>query len=257
MKKYPKVLVAAPTHESKNYCIYEWMENVAKFSYGNFEVYISDNSPTPENAKWINETFGIKVGWKNTEGKGVYEKITDGHNDCRKYAMDGNFDYLFHLETDVFPPSNAIERLIFHRKKVVNGWYMIGGGGGRHPVYRLNQNNTLLQRKFGWSYVLQNNIHHLGHSGLIKVMQSGLGCQMIHKSVFNKQEFRNPIIKGSIQKERDGLEMGGSADSYWCNDLYYELKVDNLVDLSLFCIHKNDSYSWGRNAELIMNDKSE
>ena len=31
MKKYPKVLVAAPTHESKNYCIYEWMENVAKF----------------------------------------------------------------------------------------------------------------------------------------------------------------------------------------------------------------------------------
>jgi len=256
MRKYPKVLVTAPTHISKNYCVYEWMENVANLSYGNFEVYLSDNSPTPDNAKWLNRTFGVKVGWKDYGDEVLLSKLTKSHEDCRKKAIDGNFDYMLHLETDVFPPSDIIERLIFHRKKVVNGWYMIGGGGMRHPVYRQMQDKTKLQKEIKWVYTLSNNIHHQGHRGLIKVDQSGLGCQLIHKSVFKKQRFRHPIIDGE-KKEYEGFSDGASTDSYWCNDLYFDSKIDNFVDLSLFCIHKNDSYSWGKNANLIKDSKNE
>ena len=256
MKKYPKVLVTAPTHESKNYCVYKWMENVANFTYGNFEVYLSDNSPTPDNAKWLNRAFGIKVGWKDYGDDVLFKKLTKSHEDCRKYAMDGNFDYMFHLETDVFPPSNVIERLIFHRKKVVNGWYLIGGGGRRHPVYRLHQHKTKLQKHFNWVFHLNSNIHYLGQKDLIKVVQSGLGCQLIHKSIFQRQEFRHPLIDGET-KVYEANSKDASTDSYWCNDLFYKTKVDNFVDLSLFCGHENDNYSWGRNADLIIDSKNE
>ncbi len=251
-RKYPKVLVTAPTHESKNYCVYEYLDRVSNLTYPNYDVYFSENSPTPANAKWLNKTFGVKVGWKDFSEQTIFEKLVYCHNDCFQKGMDGNFDYVLHLETDVIPPLDIIERLMFHRKRVTNGWYFIGGGGTRHPVFRtIHHNSTDFQKKM-MPYVTQytTNYTHLFKDNLMKVYISGLGCMLIHKSVFKKAKFR-------LEKSEDWNQIkNGAPDSYFCNDLYKVHKVDNFVDLSAFCQHINYT-SWGEGAHLIKNSKTE
>ena len=41
------------------------------------------------------------------------------------YALENDFDYLLHLETDIFPPTDVIERLLDAKQKVVGAMYHI------------------------------------------------------------------------------------------------------------------------------------
>jgi cellulose synthase/poly-beta-1,6-N-acetylglucosamine synthase-like glycosyltransferase len=90
----PKVLVATPTYEGKNYCLEQFIDNVANFTYprSKFEFMIFDNSATPENAKMINQKYGVKVHWKDYTGCGVIEKLSQTHENIRLHAINNNFD---------------------------------------------------------------------------------------------------------------------------------------------------------------------
>ena len=54
MSKYklPKVLIAVPTYEAKNYCLSQFMDNVRNFTYPKklIEIYVADNSKTNHNS---------------------------------------------------------------------------------------------------------------------------------------------------------------------------------------------------------------
>jgi hypothetical protein len=57
----PKVLIATPTYEGKNYCLEQFIDNVKKFSYpqSRMDFMIFDNSAEPKNAKMINTKYFI------------------------------------------------------------------------------------------------------------------------------------------------------------------------------------------------------
>ena len=54
-----KVLIAAPQHESKNYCWEEWSNRIDNLTYSNYDVFIADNSKTKDNYKKIKK-YGYK-----------------------------------------------------------------------------------------------------------------------------------------------------------------------------------------------------
>ena len=97
-KRLPKILIAIPTYDGKNYCIKEFLDNLKNFSYpkDRIEYYIADNSANNKNAKWLNKTYGLKVFWKDYSDYSVMEKLCDSHNQLRRYFLESKCTYMLH-----------------------------------------------------------------------------------------------------------------------------------------------------------------
>jgi len=190
-KKLPKILVGCPTFEGKNYCFKEWIENIREFTYSNFEIFLADNSDTVENSKMYQEKYGVNCKWiTNQSNKGSHTKrITDGHNAVRKYFLDNDFDFLLHLESDIFPPKDIINRLLAHNKQVVGATYYLYDDDERQLMVRILDNDYVKET----ALIHGDNIEEELNGELHSVWSVGLGCTLIHKSVVEKVKFRNEI----------------------------------------------------------------
>ena len=121
MYKAPKILVAAPQSDLKNYCFLDWFLNIKKFNYpqDRIDIFLADNSDTEDNAKLM-ESFGVKVKYIPKKGRGIIEVIAECHQACMDYAKDNAYDYMLHLETDIFPEPNILRELMSFNKPTVS-----------------------------------------------------------------------------------------------------------------------------------------
>ena len=246
MKKIPKVLVSAPTANAKNYCFDSWVDNVLNFTYPNFDIRLFDNSlDEGKNARELNNKVDERYGVMGLQDKfyvqnsmsirgikkedSVIARMAISHNDCRGYALHNNYDYLLHLETDVFPERDVIEKLMFSKKKVIGGLFYRDEGMHRKAmvqrvVYRTGNNIQILNYDpIEELHLLDGTIH--------EVASVGLGCVLIDvKKVFSKIEFR--CIKGQ----------NNHPDSYFAEDCFRK-KIPIYLDPSCVCRHENRQ--WG------------
>ena len=244
--KFPKVLVSSPTASAKNYCFEQWLDNVMGFKYPNFDIRLFDNTQDGgKNAERLVKIYEERYGKTEPKGKfyawnsmelhnkqrkdNVISRMALSHNDCRLYALHNGYDYLLHLESDVFPEFNVIETLMSHKKKVVGGLFY--RDEGRHRC-------AMVQRRV---YVTPNNIKVVNLDawedlplldGTIKEVASvGLGCVLIEtKKVFTKLEFRH--IEGNVNHP----------DSFFSEDCFRN-KIPIFVDSNVVCRH--DNRKWG------------
>jgi hypothetical protein len=219
MIEFPKVLVAAPTASAKKYCFDEWLDNVMDFTYPNFNVLLFDNTnDSGEFAIYMNDLYKNRYGSSdkflatnslvinNNSATNVIEKMCISHNDCRNFALFHNYDYLLHLESDVFPEKDVIEQLMFHQKQLVGGIYYRDEGMFRKPMLQMsiepieNHIKTLNFEPIEDLCFIDGNLKKVAHVGL--------GCVLIKKSVLNKIPFR-------FEK---GIEM--HPDSYFAEDCF-------------------------------------
>lgn len=230
-----KVLIASPTADIKDYCFDKWMENVSKFTYENCEVFICDNSltrdyyvdlknrykdfPKPFNVGRVNPSQYDKF---NLTYKSILAK---SHDRCRMYALENDFDYLLHLETDIFPPADVIERLLDAKQKIVGAMYHIEVGA---------RSSLMLQKieEFGEDLRETYNLDELDldfvDGDVKKVFSCGLGCVLIHRSILKKVAFR--------------YEEGSPVhpDSFYYADLDAQ-HIPVYVDTSIYCNHDNQT----------------
>lgn len=226
-KKDIKVLVVTPHNVVKNYCFDEWLARVTNLSYPNYDILIADNSPTNKNRKKIMKA-GVKCIYIKPKQKANQKYIAESHEALRYQALLLNYDFILHLESDVFPPQDVIERLLVHRKKVVSGIYFIDFGENSHLMIQNIEN-------IGGTIKHTTNIEE-GHDiqivdgQLHEVYACGLGCCLIHRSILEQINFR--------------WEEGSSAhpDSFFAADLK-RLNIQQFIDTSLLCEHKNSSWS--------------
>ena len=158
----------------------------------------------------------------------VISRMAMSHNDCREYAIKYGYDYILHLETDVFPPSNVIEQLMVHGKKVIGGIYDRDEGKWRKlmvqkHIYSSPQNINSVNFEAG------DDVYFI--DGSVKSVSSvGLGCVLIHSSVFKNIPFR--FVKGE----------NNHPDSYFSEDCFRKgIKI--YADTSVYCRHENKA--WG------------
>jgi len=232
---FPKVLIAAPQHDSKNYAFEKWFKRVQELTYPNYEVYLADNSKTKENV--VNLKFrGIHAEHIAQHEDGLIFTMADAHNACRKYAIDNGFDYMLHLETDIIPPMDVIEKLLIHRKKVVGGLYDIFYGTKRKLMVQVSEPFDRNIR----GYRVMDFIEDLEPTfidGTVKqVYHAGLGCMLISREVLDRIEFRGE--KGQ----------NFHPDTCFANDCF-QLKIPIFVDTTLFCEH--DNQTWLHNIDAI------
>ena len=199
MNRLPKVLVAAPTSDAKNYCLEEWIENTMSFTYPNYKIRLFDNSDDDgKNLSHILSTYKKLHGSPSYLGKfnaektyasnlGLMERICLSHNDCVKMLILGNYDYILHLESDVFPQKDIIERLLWNNVDVVGAVYHSYEGKERAAVLQHSVEHWDGVRA-GINFGPTDDIFMDGN--LMQVAHVGLGCVLIKSCVFDKVSFR-------------------------------------------------------------------
>jgi len=107
----PKVLVACPTHELKEYAMPAWIEAVNSLDYPNFDILVVDNSPTP----------GLYNRWKDKipmiylpdqdQSEIASARINASMEVIKKRFLEGDYTWWFNLEIDVIPPPEILNLL--------------------------------------------------------------------------------------------------------------------------------------------------
>ncbi len=110
---YPKVLVACPNHELKEYAFQRWIDMVRGLTYPNFEVLVVDNSPNDSTfmSKWQDKIPIIHIDTAGIEELMVL-RLNLSYERIRQEFLSGKFKRLMILESDVIAPANVIETML-------------------------------------------------------------------------------------------------------------------------------------------------
>jgi len=231
--RLPKVLGFTPTYEGKDYCIDEFVKNLKTFTYKDYEHIIIDN--TRDGGKYYRklkeriEPLGIKV-YHVHRGENSREALAKSQNLARELFLNGDYDYFFSLEVDIFPKPNIIDALMRHGLDVVSGLYMLGfvKNGTRTPCITVDWKNDKTGT-WGTKLLTPDKFVDYINKGVKVVAASGMGVTLMYKDVVEKIAFT--YIPG----------LKGHSDVYWCNDAK-KLGYLIAVDTDIYCEHKNSSW---------------
>jgi hypothetical protein len=227
-----KVLISSPTADVKDYCFDSWIKNVSNFTYENSEIFICDNSITRDyfielkkRYSHLGERFNVARVTPSQFNLSYKHILAKSHDKCRVYALENDFDYLLHLETDVFPPIDVIERLLDAKQKVIGALYHIElGGRSTLMIQQIEDFGDELRE----TYNLDETDISFVDGEVKKVFSCGLGCVLIHRSVLEEVNFR--------------YEEGSPVhpDSFYFADLDAK-RIPVYVDTSIYCKHDNQT----------------
>lgn len=233
---FPKILVACPTADAKNYTALEWMQNTQLFNYPNYDVVVFDNTDDSGlNTDYLNNLAkdnGIlnyeAIHYSNNKHENLIERMCISHNLCRDYAINNGYSYLFHLESDVICPIDALQNLYIANKKVTGGLYYIDSGKSRRLMAQTRiykSSNNIVSENFLPTedvFFIDGSIKQNAHIGL--------GCVLINVNVLRKIPFRFDA------------NLNLHSDSFFAEDCYRN-KIKIFADTNIICKHNNEN--WG------------
>jgi hypothetical protein len=115
-----KVLIGTPIHEIKDYCMHEWLKNVAEvIKITPAQLLLVDNSPDLSYIEKVKE-YCHKAGIENFEiihidvhqENGRDERIGRSREVIRQYLLNNDYDAWFSWESDQIVPQNTLETLV-------------------------------------------------------------------------------------------------------------------------------------------------
>lgn len=184
----PKILVGVITYEGEKYCREVFFSYLKNLSMPHLSFVFVTNSGEDdakdlrERAKQLQGTSAVFVSEKKEH---VLDQIVVNRNIAREYFLASDCEYLYFIDSDVIGPKNAIEVLLSHNKKLTTGWYFATFNYNGKPrllpvAYAFDKPGTVRQMKP--QDVL---VPRFG-----KIATAGLGCALIHKSLFKDISFR-------------------------------------------------------------------
>lgn len=224
----PKVLMFTVTYEGKDYCFEEFLENAKQINYPNVRHVWFDNS---KGDGYFNKLKGLGLEvYKVERGNNSREALARGQEMARRIAKDEGYDYLFSLESDLFPPKDIIQGLMMWGKDVCTGLYMLGNDNPEITAPCITLPTTAVTGTGGTRLLKADEYLDYMNKGLKQVAAGGMGVCLMHKNAFTKSSFY--YIPGLM----------GHSDVFFFNDMK-RLNIEVYVDTDAFCIHKNSK--WG------------
>lgn len=126
----PKILIATPIYSEKDYCLEEHLECMAKLDYDNYDHIFIDNSKESESwffekLQYLSKRYGFKA-YKTKRGASSRTAINNAMNLARMIMLEGDYQYMLVVESDLFPRPDSLKRLLSYNKRVVGSYYLIG-----------------------------------------------------------------------------------------------------------------------------------
>jgi hypothetical protein len=196
---YSRVLVAMPTADKKDYCVEKFIKQIKTFTYPNYDIFVLDNSKDPNHVKlfWKN---GIKAQHEPIKGD-FREELARHQNIIRNYFLNGNYDYLLMIESDVFTGECIIENLVsyadVYSASLVTATYEIRK---KENVLCLTatsdsrrvRSEKIMPRNAGYSLMGQGclPLRQMSTDVDYKITATGIGCTLFSREVLEEIPFR-------------------------------------------------------------------
>jgi cellulose synthase/poly-beta-1,6-N-acetylglucosamine synthase-like glycosyltransferase len=225
INKKHRVLIGTPHSDTKNYCIEDYIARVKSLSYPFYDVLVVDNSQSRKNYKLLLRA-GIKAIHVKPKKHSIQTILAKSHEEIRKYALAHKYDYLLHLESDVIPPRDVIERLMIHNHPIVSAMYMINFGSDSHLMSQKIENFGEIRETIN----MKDGADLMMVDGKLKLtFACGLGCVLIHRETLKKFVFRS----------ESGANL--APDSLFALDTD-ALGIPKYIDTSVLCEHNNSEW---------------
>ena len=225
--KRPRVLLAAPVSDRKDYILPRWLEYIEGLTWKP-DILLIDNSQDPAYYKKLLQYKHISAAhYQPPRGAGIRAIMAACLEYIRAFVLKAGYDYFFSLECDVFPPLNIIESLISHRAPVMAASYF----------YEIAEKSVLLAQE------VEPNVAHaatrpLNHydafifcDGTTKpAYMPALGCTLIRRDILQMARF--------YVTNADTCH----ADSNFFRDLFF-LGIEVKQDTAIICDHYNTDWT--------------
>lgn len=203
MSKNPKVLIGVVTAQQKDYCVEEFKQLLKSFTYDNYEVLIVDNSENPEHIETFKE-FNVIHSSRFDEYdnyKSGAKMLADCQNIIRDKFLEGDYEYLFMLESDCFPSKDWIQYAVSHEAPVYTATYLVKTRYST-PEKCVQYLHVLRHRSIKKAYSNSLMLPHLSLPAECKpithfklgdkmcLTHTGVGCTLIRKDVVQYVPFR-------------------------------------------------------------------
>ena len=230
----PKVLIACPTSDKKDYCLRDWHENILLTQYPNYSLLMVDNSHDDTYHHKI-QSMGIECLHVEPKGNAT-QYIAFSENMIRQYALMHGYDYVFMVESDNFPEPHYLSLMLAHRKLNISIPYFLNIYG-REPNLGLQTTPFNLREN---SFIKPITYHQSikDFDGTLKeYLAPSLGCTLINTRVLQSVAFRADRDRPGVFPDSifhiDGLGIG----------------VKPFVIMSELCEHQRGT--WVGNKDLI------
>lgn len=202
MTTMPRVLVGITTYDQKDYMLPKCYKAVREFDYpkDSYDVMIVDN--TDDKGRYMRKMKRRGWPWVERVSRGANSRValTKSQNLIRARFLEGDYDYLLLVESDLLPPPDSIKRLMAYGKPVVGSTYFIGhevkvpciflsdvkvgGLSGTRPI-------GMVRSGTHGKYTRHNQAEvdaFLG-TGLRKIHGCGFGCTLIRRDIVERFPF--------------------------------------------------------------------
>lgn len=220
IRKY-KILLGTPTYDGKEYCLDYWIKIIKEIQKTTpCDVLLVDNS---KGNNYFNLIKRHKLNViKSPNYKNPLKSLGEARKKLYEYAIKENYDFLFSLEQDIFPPKDIISNLLKIRGKINNESvigvpYKIGNiTWEKSPYLGKDELTNIATGRIYVKYLkrtIQKNLTKKQikkKKKIMKVYACGFGCTLIDVSILKKIKVRyteeNPKFKGEFKyRPDDGL----------------------------------------------------
>jgi hypothetical protein len=248
MNKSRKVLIGIPTYEGHAYCRDEFIENTIALAGSDHDVLVLWNGEG-DPSKIFPATWKTQVINQSSKESGL-DVLVRKHNIMSKRTISGGYSHLFLLESDVFPPTDTIDRLLKHDVDMVAAIYLIRFEDHTvlnipdNEMYRKKYNGTLAGKTVlavrdqtapviwgieGEAVRFWEIEDMMKQRGLVRIFATGVGSSLIKRKVLMD-------ISWKIPPE----DLGRHCDDF---PFYYEAYhkgYELFADTDILCQHRHN-----------------
>jgi cellulose synthase/poly-beta-1,6-N-acetylglucosamine synthase-like glycosyltransferase len=183
---YPKVLIAVPIYEGKDYIFDTFYKNLMQFTYPNADFIIIDNSKDMHYFLKLKRR-GYKCLTHVPRGDNSRQALCNAQNYARTKVLDEGYDYLLFVESDLLPPPDTIQQLMIHNKPVVGVFYLLGTVKKVPCIFIKEYKSEALG--MGTRLLNPEEYQEYYMNGLKQVHGTGLGTTLIRRDILQRFYF--------------------------------------------------------------------
>ncbi len=222
--------MGCPTCDLYEYVLEDYAKAARDLKGPAHDILLADNSKDQEFLEKIRQKRLVAI--KTPYSESAKERIVQSRNALRKIVLEEGYEWFFSVEMDVIPPSDALQRLLDRKGKIVAGLYYTRQEGEDKQIKMLPVAKCFETSK-KWDKLRYPNEEELNGKKVFPVAYAGLGCLLIHRSVLEKIEFRYRKIG----------EEGGFDDAWFGFDAWRKgFKV--MLDPTVKCEHLIEKRPW-------------
>ena len=228
-----KILVGVIQSEANQDVQDEWIRNLKELE-GEHDVLIVENSFNDGNFEFLKDQFKhiLKGPYFNT----IRERIIENRNIVLNWFREHKeYDKLLLLDSDIFPPKEALNELISTNKKIASSVCWIAGKANSNRVaWNFFEKDVESGFCEGLMDGIEENKNYIREDGkIVEIMQTGLGCVL----------FDGKMLRESDVEFRDD-DIVFCEDFTFINDLN-KLGYKTFLNMKVNCFHSMNKFRGG------------